>query len=319
MGQTASLAPPAPLTEVTGRIFDVQTFSIHDGPGIRTTVFLKGCPLRCLWCHNPESIESRRDVGFFPAKSLLCGQCVAACEHGGHEILDGVHAYDRRRCVRCGACIPGCPTGALEVAGKDVTAGWIVEQVEKDRMFYERSGGGMTLSGGEPLLQPGFSLAILSLAKERGLHTALDTCGHYPWAMAEPIFRAVDLVLYDLKAVDSALHESLTGVPNDLILGNLDLLLAMNDGPTVWLRLPLIPGCNDSEDAIAKMIEFCAGIWGNPRLQGATIMPYHRLAESKYERFGREYTLTGLMPPSDEHMEEIMARFNERGVPLKRE
>lgn len=312
-----SVSPP--LAEVTGRIFDVQTFSIHDGPGIRTTVFFKGCPLRCLWCHNPESMESRRDIGFLPMRCLLCGQCVAACEHDGHHILDGTHSYDRRICVRCGACVPGCPTGALELAGKDVNAGWVIEQVEKDRIFYDRSGGGVTLSGGEPLLQPEFTAAILALAKERNLHTALDTCGHYPWMTAEPLFRAVDLVLYDLKAIDSALHESFTGTSNDLILENLRRLLTLDGGPKVWLRLPLIPGSNDGDGAVEQMIDFCAGIWGNPRLEAATIMPYHRLAESKYERFGKQYTLKGLMPPSEEYVNEIMRRFNERGVPLRRE
>jgi len=314
-------SPPA---AVSGRIFDVQTFSIHDGPGIRTTVFFKGCSLRCIWCHNPESVESRWDIGFVATKCLLCGQCVAACERGGHAINDGVHLYRRDRCVRCGVCLQGCPTGALELAGKDVTAGWVIEQVEKDRMFYERSGGGLTLSGGEPLLQPQFTAAICSLARERGLSVALDTSGHASWEVAEPIFRMADLVLYDLKAIDDVLHRKMTGASNEVILANLRKLLDMSDGPQgpapkVWLRLPVIPGCNDSPEAILRMAEFCAGIWGNPRLEVAYLMPYHRLAESKYQQFGKEYALKGLMPPSEEHMVEIAARFAERGVPVRRD
>jgi pyruvate formate lyase activating enzyme len=305
------------LSDVTGRIFDMQSFSIHDGPGIRTTVFLKGCPLRCLWCHNPESVGREPDIGYIAHKCIACGQCVEVCEHDAHKITEQGHVYTRDLCVTCGTCLPGCPTGALEMAGKDITAAEVIEQVERDRMFYERSGGGVTLSGGEPLMQPEFTHAILSLASEAGLHRVVDTSGCAPWKTAEPLLQMADLVLYDLKATDSDVHRQLTGVPNELILSNLRSLIGMDDGPDVWLRLPVIPGCNTDDQRITAMADLCAELDASPRVKGVFLMPYHRLAESKYEQFGHEYKLAGLEPPDDELLKSITARFAERGVTIR--
>jgi pyruvate formate lyase activating enzyme len=305
------------FSEVAGRIFDVQSFSIHDGPGIRTTVFLKGCPLRCLWCHNPESVGRESDIGFIAHKCIACGQCVAICEHDGHEITEQGHAYLREHCIKCGTCLPGCPTGALEMAGKDITAAEVIEQVERDHMFYERSGGGLTLSGGEPLMQPEFTTAILTLASEAGLHRVVDTSGCAPWDIAEPILKMANLVLFDLKAADSDLHRKLTGVPNDLILRNLRSLISLENGPDVWLRVPVIPGCNTDDEMITAMASLCAEIGASPCVKGVFLMPYHRLAESKYEQFGHEYQLNGLEPPDEELMKSITARFAEQGVSIR--
>jgi pyruvate formate lyase activating enzyme len=206
----------------------------------------------------------------------------------------------------------------LELAGKEVTAEWVLSEVEKDRMFYERSGGGITLSGGEPLAQPDFATEILRLARRAQLHTALDTSG----LASEPVFdrvtRLADLVLFDIKAIDEALHRKLTGVSNTLILANLGKLLERENAPAVWFRLPIIPGQNDSDDAIGAMVDFCASVWGNPRLQAIHLMPYHRLAESKYQEFGKEYTLNGLTPPSENDISGIIARFEQRGIPVAR-
>ena len=307
-----------PSAAVKGRIFDVQTFSIHDGPGIRTTVFLKGCPLRCVWCHNPESMETEPDVGFIPAKCIACGQCTLVCTHEGHAIVDGRHVFQRALCVRCGSCTTECPTGALELAGKEVTAAWVMSEVEKDRMFYERSGGGITLSGGEPLMQPEFSTALLRLARDSHLHTAVDTSGYAGQTVFDRVTALADLVLFDIKMIDERAHRRLAGVSNRRILRNLQRLLRDENGPKVWLRLPVIPGQNDSPDAIQNLIDFCASLWGNPRLEAIHLMPYHRLAESKYQEFGKRYLINGTHPPADEDISAIIRRFSERGVPVTR-
>ncbi len=319
MTTPAHASTVADLESVTGRIFDIQSFSIHDGPGIRTTIFLKGCPLRCLWCHNPESMEARRDIRYLPAKCLFCSQCVEACEHDGHRIEGDTHEYDRDACVRCGVCIEGCPTGALEIAGRETTAGEAVELAGRDKMFYERSGGGITLSGGEPMLQPEFTRAVLQLSRDGGFHCAVDTCGYAPAETVQSIVPMADLVLFDLKALDDDLHRRLTGVSNELVIANLREILSGDDGPPVWLRFPLIPGCTDDPEDVERMATFVGELWGNPRLEQLNIMPYHRLAESKYEQFGRDYTLTGTDAPSEEDISAVADVFAHHGVEVTRE
>ncbi len=300
----------AQSTAVTGFIFDIQKFCIHDGPGIRTTVFVKGCPLRCLWCHNPESIDPGRNLSFDPRKCIGCGYCFRVCPRDAHAMDGEQHVVRREECALCGSCTAECYAGALEMAGREVTVEEALAEVMRDKPFYDTSGGGMTLSGGEPLQQIEFTEALLRAAKAEGLHCCVETCGHAPFSRVERLLPYVDLWLYDVKETDSDRHAELTGVPNDRILGNLRELGAC--GAAVRLRLPIIPGCNDRPDHFRAVAALAAELGGLERVE---VLPYHRLGESKRERFGLgDQTLTS-QPPEEEEIAGWLAQLRELGVP----
>lgn len=264
------------------RIADIIRFATHDGPGIRTTVFLKGCPLSCAWCHNPETISPTPEIGYIAKKCIGCGECVRVCPEGAHRIEAGAHLFDRSRCVACGACAEVCPGEALTLYGREMTAEEILTTVLKDRTFYEQTGGGLTLSGGEPLLQADFCAELLAMAKREGLHTAVDTCGAVTWQAFEQVLPVTDIFLYDLKHTDPAQHKHYTGADNALILENLRRL--SEAGAAIEIRIPLIPGINDDDafrDAAEELLSSLQGIRDVKRL------PCNPYARSKYEAMGR--------------------------------
>ena len=257
---------------IQGKIFDIQRFSINDGPGIRTTVFFKGCPLNCVWCHNPESISSTSVLSFLPDKCIGCGYCFKVCPHGAHLMIDGKHVIDRKKCDACGLCAKECYSGALELVGKIVTVEEVMATVMVDISFYQNSGGGLTVSGGEPLAQPEFCHVLLQKAKAEGLHCCCDTCGHAKWETFKKILNLVDLFLFDVKDTNPERHKINTGVDNKLIQANLQKL--HDAGANIWIRIPLIPGWNDFEDNLAGLVEMFKKL---PNIKAVEIMPYHNL------------------------------------------
>jgi pyruvate formate lyase activating enzyme len=262
----------------TGTVLSIHRASLHDGPGIRTTVFLKGCPLRCAWCHNPESQRTAPELAFRAERCTGCGRCAAACPQQAHRLVDGQHRFDREACIACGACTGTCQ--ALELYGSRKTVAECLAPVLADRPYYRRSGGGMTVSGGEPLAQPAFTAALLAAARCHGIHTCLETCGHATDAALDAVLPHVDLVLFDSKASDDALHQLLTGVGLERIHRTRDRLRAA--GVPVILRCPLVPGVNDDDEHLAAI-----AAWSRASTWPVEVMPFHTLGLGKAAALGR--------------------------------
>ncbi len=293
-----------------GLISTVQKYSTKDGPGIRNTVFMKGCPLGCLWCSNPELIRPEPDLLYNREKCMQCGSCIQACPKEalafGH---DGFIEIDREKCDASGACVEDCPQTALELVGKNISVDDLTTELLKDRIFYKTSEGGVTFSGGEPLWQAGFVARVARNMKEEGIHTALDTAGDVGWCRFEEVLPFIDLVLYDIKAADNDLHRQLTGRDNDLILMNARML-ANHDIP-MHIRLVVVPGLNDNPKDLRARMEFIKEL---SSVQQIDLLPYHRFGEGKYDRLGLDYPLKNLPEYEEEPLAELEALVKSYGI-----
>jgi pyruvate formate lyase activating enzyme len=295
----------------TGYVFNVQRYTLHDGPGIRTLVFLNGCPLRCAWCCNPESQQLRPQLALNADKCIgtgECGRCLQVCAPGAiTSAAGGRVSIERARCDLCFRCIPECPSEALHAFGMPRTVDEVLAAVEADGIFFGRSGGGLTLSGGEPLVQGDFAVSLLRAARNRKIDTAIETCGHVDWRVLSEAARWTNTVIFDVKSTDAGKHAQFTGVDNALILANLRRLLATSPRPAVVVRTPLIPGFNDSVEEIAAIIDFLTEV----QAARYEVLPYHRLGTPKYEYLGRRYPMgnAALDPATERRIKELVKKF----------
>ncbi len=286
---------------MTGTIFNIMRCSINDGPGIRTTVFFKGCPLACPWCHNPESVAREREIVLRDDRCIRCGDCIDSCTSHAISARDGVIVTDRSLCLRCGDCIPSCYAGAREAVGREVSVDEVMHEIVRDRVFYDRSSGGATFSGGEPFLQHEFLMALLEACKRLGIHTAVDTSGCTSPSILERAAPFVDLFLYDMKVMDDQKHTAFTGVSNVLLLENLRRLTAW--GKEVIVRIPVIPGLNDDPENIRRSGEWLSSL---RTIREVHVLPYHTSGTEKYARLGRRYALGATPTPDQLHLATIL-------------
>ena len=297
------------MPQIKGQVFNIQHFSTEDGPGVRTTVFLQGCPLRCLWCANPESQKAVRQLAHRAPICVKCGMCIRNCPNQALSVKDGAISIDRGKCVSCGTCTQVCPSHAMFFYGEEKTIDKVFEEVMKDKGFYETSGGGVTCSGGEAMLQPEFVAELFRRCKEEEIHTTLDTCGQFPSENIEKVLPYTDLVLYDIKHMDTEKHREYTGFGNELILENLKKI---HEYPVkIFIRIPVIPGYNDSEENLAATAEFVKEL--DPSLH-VDLLPYHRFGLGKYKMLDMPYLLEGVSSPDAEQKESYKRIFINFGL-----
>ncbi len=296
-----------------GLIFDIQRYAIHDGPGIRTIAFLKGCPIRCQWCANPESQKPIPEITFHEKECINCDTCIEVCSRDAVTIVDGARLIDKNSCDLCGQCVERCPSEAIEMMGRYITAKNLFDEMATDAPFWERSSGGITLSGGEPLLQPDFVLSFLNQCKKNYVHTVIETALHAPKKIITEVLCRADEIICDIKIMDEQRHKSFIGVSNKKILDNLSFLL--KSGKPVLVRMPLIPTVNNDTDNLRAVGAFLKSHGQAVKME---LLPYHRMAESKYERLEKSYQMKNIMPPTQEEMNQAIEELKNFNITMVR-
>ena len=295
-----------------GQVFNIMKYAVHDGPGIRTTIFLKGCPLNCWWCHNPESQKLNPQLTIFPNRCIGCMECASVCKENAITAVPGGVITDLNKCNDCGDCTLVCFAEAREMAGKTMSVDEVVKEVLKDKVFYDESGGGVTFSGGEPLMQSSYLLELLRKMKKLNIHTTIDTCGFAPTEILKEVAEFTDLFLFDLKHMDTIKHKKYTGVSNELILKNLNMLHKM--GKEIIIRIPIIPGFNDRKE---ELDDFKNYIMELKNIKEVNLLPYHGIGQEKYNRIGKHYKMKDVNEPSDEDMQYAARLMDGCGVAVK--
>jgi pyruvate formate lyase activating enzyme len=300
------------VPESAAVITNIQRFSLDDGDGIRTTVFFKGCPLRCQWCHNPECISPQPELQFEESCCVGCNACLSVCPRGVFSAAGGKRVLSREKCTLCGACVQACRQNALSITGKEYTLGEVLSELLSDRNFYANSGGGVTLSGGEPFVQHEFMMELLKNLKKEGIHTAVDTCGCVPPSRLRASAEYTDLYLLDIKTSSPELHRKLTGMDNQKVPEALDILTKA--GARIYIRIPLVAGMNDSLEEVGGAAKLLAG---NPCVALVELLAYHAFGTSKYASLGKIYRGTDFRAPPQEHLERLAGLFRSRGIPVR--
>lgn len=312
IGKSKNVSSMPDSSPLQGQIFSIDRFVAEDGPGIRTTVFFKGCPLRCIWCHSPQAIAAQPQLAFNNNRCIGCGACVKACSRNAQIISTSERRVLWEKCDNCGKCAEQCPSKALEIVGEWLTVEQIMNILERDIVYYKNSGGGVTFSGGEPMAQPHFLASCLEKCKDRGIHTALDTCGLAKWSFFRDVLPYVDLLLYDIKHMNAAKHKLYTGVDNKLILDN--LVRISQRGKPIWVRFPLIPGYNDSEKNLQQVAEFVKPLMA---VEKVSLLPYNKASGVKYQFIGDKYRLERLIPHTREKVERFVEIFTHHGLKVE--